>query len=102
MWVLLDISITLPNSPITEVIPMKKIFFGISYATAWIIASLGLGMIINIGLIRSGAYVSGDSAETIVFCLVGLLALGGAYSLYGEVFSKESLEEDSKTDSISD
>ncbi len=75
-------------SPITKAILMRKIFIGISYGISWIIASLGLGAIINLGLIQSGTYENGDSAEIIVFSLVGLLAMGGAYSLYGEVFSK--------------
>ncbi len=79
---------------------MKKILIRIIYISSWIITSLGLGQIINVGLIHSGSYPKGDSAETIVFALSGLLGLAGATSLYGEVFSKTADESNQNSKSI--
>ena len=78
---------------------MRKVFIGITYISSWILGSLALASLINLGLIQSGVFSKGDSAETIVFALSGLLALGGASSLYKEAFPKEQLEKKPETPS---
>ena len=74
---------------------MRRILLGISYISVWILASLGLAGIVNLGLIQSGAYINGDPAEIIVFALAGLLGLGGAASLFGEAFDKKISDDQS-------
>ncbi len=60
------------------------------YISAWITAWVAFSSIINAGLIEVNVYTQADKGTLITFFISSIIFLGGASSLYKEVFSDDT------------
>ena len=60
------------------------------YISAWIAAWIAFSLAINTGLIMADVYAQGGKGAVITFFITSIIALGGAISLYKEVFQNKS------------
>ncbi len=63
---------------------------GFIYVSAWITAWIIFSSIINAGLIAVNVYAQAEKGTLVTFFLCLILFLGGAISLYKEIFASKS------------
>ncbi len=68
---------------------MNKNIKAIIYVSAWIITWIAFSSVINAGLIAVNLYAQTDKGPLITFFISATIFLGGAISLYKEVFPRE-------------
>ena len=71
---------------------MNKILSVFIYLSAWAIAWLLITFIIDKGLIQSGAYLPASKIQTNSYYITAIIFIGGALSLYKEVFDRSKQE----------
>ncbi len=60
------------------------------YVSAWIAAWIAFSSIINAGLLEVNVYSPDDKGMLITFLFTAVIFLGGAISLYKEIFTSDS------------
>ncbi len=68
---------------------MKRFLLISGYILSWILGWIALAYFLNIGLIKSGSYQQGDTAELAVFGISGLIIFAGAISLSSEALNNK-------------